>query len=287
MSDSPSFSQICSKTLSRPVFTALAKGADPLKILAPLLEQLAEREIRSVSATLELAFGHLRSHYRNEYVYKAAVIDRIVFGRHSPATSAVGMELHVGKSIVDIAIFNGTSTAYEVKSELDSPRRLTSQTADYLKAFDKVYVVAPRNNAHRYELCCDQRVGIMELNERGSLSTIREAMSNLHSIDTRALFKMLRREEYVAAIERLLGQKITLPNGLVSQYCEQEFCKLSVQDAHAIHLKAMRRRTTDKDFVGYLRALPSHLRALGYSSNLTATQRAKIRAVLDSHAYLT
>lgn len=220
MSDSTSFSHICSRALSRPVFTALAKGADPLKILAPLLEKLAEREVRSVAGVLELAFSHLSNHHRNEYVYKSAVIDRIVFGRHSPATSAVGMELHVGKSIVDIAVFNGTSTAYEVKSELDSPRRLTSQTADYLKAFDKVYVVAPRNNAHRYVSFCDQRVGIMELNERGSLRTVREAASNIHNIDTRALFRMLRRDEYVGAIEKHLGQKISLPNGLVSQYCE-------------------------------------------------------------------
>ncbi|WP_128096206.1 sce7726 family protein [Stenotrophomonas sp. HMWF003] len=287
MSDSTSFSHICSRALSRPVFTALAKGADPLKILAPLLEQLAEREVRSVAGALELAFSHLSSHHRNEYVYKSAVIDRIVFGRHSPANSAVGMELHVGKSIVDIAVFNGTSTAYEVKSELDSPRRLTSQTTDYLKAFDKVYVVSPRNNAHRYESFCDQRVGIMELNERGSLSTVREAASNIHNVDTRALFRMLRRDEYVGAIEKHLGQKISLPNGLVSQYCEKEFCKLSVEDAHAIHLKAMRGRTTNKEFVSYLRALPNHLRALGYSSNLSSTQRSKIREVLDSHAQLT
>jgi len=287
MSDLPSFSHICSRALSRPVFTALAKGADPLKILAPLLEQLDEGEGHSVAGALELAFSHLSSHHRNEYVYKSAVIDRIVFGRHSPATSAVGMELHVGKSIVDIAIFNGTSTAYEVKSELDSPRRLTSQTANYLKAFDKVYVVAPRNNAQRYESFCDHRVGIMELNERGSLSIVRAATSNMNNIETRALFRMLRRDEYVGAIEKHLGQKISLPNGLVSQYCEKEFCKLSVEDAHAAYLKAMRKRTTNKEFVGYLRSLPNHLRTLGYSSNLSSMQQSKIREVLDSHAKLT
>jgi len=287
MSDLPSFSHICSRALSRPVFTALAKGADPLKILAPLLEQLDEGDVHSVAGALELAFSHLSSHHRNEYVYKSAVIDRIVFGRHSPATSAVGMELHVGKSIVDIAIFNGTSTAYEVKSELDSPRRLTSQTADYLKAFDKVYVVAPRNNAQRYESFCDHRVGIMELNERGSLSIVRAATSNMNNIETRALFRILRRDEYVGAIEKHLGQKISLPNGLVSQYCEKEFCKLSVEDAHAAYLKAMRKRTTNKEFVGYLRSLPNHLRTLGYSSNLSSMQQSKIREVLDSHAKLT
>lgn len=40
-------------------------------------------------------------------------------------------EFNVGASKADLAVFNGTSTVYEIKSEIDSTERLKSQMGDY------------------------------------------------------------------------------------------------------------------------------------------------------------
>lgn len=286
MSALPNHAILCARALSRPTFVALGRGEDPHRILTPLLRTLPQGSAK-VSALLEAAFEYLRASYRNEYFYKNTVINKVVFGRHSPATSAVGTELHVGRSIIDLAVYNGTSTAYEIKSELDSPRRLTSQTTDYLRAFNKVYVVAPENSAERYAEFCNRRVGIIVLKNRGSLSVVRDAHSNLDLIDSRVIFRMLRRNEYKRALEHYLQESIDLPNGVVSKYCEDEFAKIPIGQAHQIYLDAMRARTTDTETVEFIRSLPPFLRALGYASGLSRPQRLNLEKALDFHLRLT
>jgi hypothetical protein len=56
----------------------------------------------------DVAFDKLFRSYRTEYVYKAAIANKLLFGKHSPRTAAMQVELPIGRSIVDIAIFNGT-----------------------------------------------------------------------------------------------------------------------------------------------------------------------------------
>ena len=58
-------------------------------------------------------------------------------GEHIPQNSTLINEFRVCNSKADIAIINGKSTVYEIKSKYDSLDRLESQIADYKKVFDK------------------------------------------------------------------------------------------------------------------------------------------------------
>jgi len=107
-----------------------------------LLTRASEKQ--SLASLFDSAWRAMRCAYRNEFVYKTENANRIVFGRHSPNTASLYVELPVGRSIVDVAVFNGTSTAYEIKTEFDTPRRLTTQTSDHLTAFDRVCLVTHR-----------------------------------------------------------------------------------------------------------------------------------------------
>lgn len=55
-------------------------------------------------------------------------------------------ELNVGKSRVDLCKINGTSIAYEIKTDLDTPKRLGQQMNDYFQAFDEVYLICSSKN---------------------------------------------------------------------------------------------------------------------------------------------
>lgn len=56
----------------------------------------------------------------------------------------VAFEMAVGDSRVDICRINGSSYAYEIKTEYDTFDRLETQMSDYIKTFEKVYVIVPK-----------------------------------------------------------------------------------------------------------------------------------------------
>ena len=274
--------RIFARVLSRPTFAALAAGQPPERVFSFLRAAGEYRRGQTVASVYETAFDLLSKSYRNEYVYKAAIADRIVFGRHSPRTSSLAVELPVGRSIVDVAVFNGTSTAYEIKTEFDSPKRLVTQTPDYLRAFERVFVVTHPASVARYEAACDPRVGLLALEARGRLRLVREAGSNAEHVEPRVQFRMLRRSEYVLALQALTGEPIDLPNGLVAGHCEKLFTDLPREVAHREFVAALRSRTTSAADADFLTSLPTHLRVLGFSSQLSSPQRSRILSLLDT-----
>lgn len=270
---------------TRPVFSSMARTGDPHKSLEFLLKgkiafksSFAEAPLSSL---FEDAWHYLSTSYRNEYIYKNELATRLIFGRHSPRTAGFQVEFPVGRSIADIVIANGTSTAYEIKTEFDTSRRLPSQTSDYLQVFDKVYVVTHPAHVERYERELDPRVGLIVLTQRSSLTPYREAYSNAENVSPTEVFKCLRREEYVGAIQQLLDINPIMPNGLIAAYCEKLFAAFTPQEAHQVLVKALRLRTTNKSTVDFVVQLPSSLRALGYATPLSGKQRVNLLELLS------
>ncbi|MFJ4110708.1 sce7726 family protein [Pseudomonas sp. NPDC089758] len=273
-----------SKILSRSKFLSLAKGSHPADIFKDI-KDFVPADVTTVSDLYEFAFKLTKKAYRNEYIYKTAIANRVVFGRHSPKTSSIAVELPIEDSVVDLAIFNGTSTAYEIKTELDSPRRLTTQTPNYLKAFDNIYIVTAPRLAATYEKACPKEIGIITLTSRDCLSIVRPAQSNKANINPATIFKTLRRDEYVTALEEILKTKISLPNGIIRQHCEKVFCTLDPTQAHEIFVNSMRLRTTSIESASFLLRLPEHLRILGYASSLSRPQRERLLIALEKNLH--
>lgn len=274
------------KAFRRTFFTSLARGEvksnhlDFIKMHFPVDNRVSLRDFFCS------AFDELRKSYRNEYIYKSFITNKIVLGRYSPLTSSISFELAVNKSIVDIAVFNKESTAYEIKTEFDTPRRLLTQTPDYVKAFDKVYVVTHPKFSKRY---CDMvlpNVGVMVLTEKDTLQTVKEAISNSDQRDLRFIFNMMRKGEYVAIIESYLNKKLDVPNGLISGYCREVFFNMPKEIAYKLFLKAMQARTTTQENADFIYSLPASLRVLGYSTPLSKKQREYIMDIIDDKGFL-
>lgn len=277
--------RLLARTFTRPVFAAMARTGDYREPLDFLFKHgivvSAKTKDAPLSNWFDKAWSRLASSYRNEYVYKNELATRLIFGRHSPRTASFQVEMGVGRSIVDIAVANGTTTAYEIKTEFDTSRRLQSQTNDYLKAFDKVYVVTHPAHVARYERELDPRVGLIVLSQKTSLTPYREAQSNVENVDPAVVFRCLRRDEYLQAIKLLFGTTPVLPNGLIASHCEKLFGTISSDAAHKILVRALRARTTDKSTVDFVAQLPSCLRALGYATPLSGKQRNTILELLS------
>ncbi len=151
---------------------------------------------RRVSNVFEYAFSLLkREGYRHEYIYKSALTHKILLGTHSLQTASMINEFRVGDCKADVAILNGTATVYEVKSERDSLTRLERQIAAYATVFAKVYVIAAEGHIDAVVDTVPDFVGILCLNSRHRISTLRDAVDEPERTSPGAIFDSIRTEE--------------------------------------------------------------------------------------------
>lgn len=99
----------------------------------------------------------LQKNYPNEISIKSNFINKVIMKTKKHVTI---FELNVGSSRVDLCKINGHSTAYEIKTEFDSPTRLASQMKDYFKIFEKVYLICPEKKLYLYEKLLPDNCGI-------------------------------------------------------------------------------------------------------------------------------
>ncbi len=267
--------RLLTRLFTRPTFAALSSPVEWTLVLAHMSRYVTAQpaEPQPLGLVFEKAWDELRKHHRTEYIYKNEVANRILFGRHSPHVAALHTELPIGRSIIDTAVFNGTSTAYEVKTEFDSSRRLKTQTRDYAKAFEKVFVVADPKFAGVYAQLVEVNVGVLALTRRGGLQVVKEARSDKTRFDSWTMFRCLRRQEYLKALFPLAPRLGDLPNGHIAVESWRIFQQLSTDDAHKMFVEALRRRNTNGSVPSFLQQLPQSLRALGCGTPLTKLQQ--------------
>lgn len=82
-------------------------------------------------------------YYPNETSVKSTFINNVLFKTSNHVSI---FELNVGKSRLDLCKINGCSTAYEIKTDLDTPIRLKQQMIDYFQVFEKVYLICSVQN---------------------------------------------------------------------------------------------------------------------------------------------
>jgi hypothetical protein len=100
-------------------------------------------------------------------------------------------------------MFNGISRAYEIKTELDSDKRLGTQLADYKKIFQRCFVVVHDNCVGKY-INADDDIGIISMCvNRGNVKFEEvKAPKDNHNIDPHILIRCLRSSEYKELVKR-------------------------------------------------------------------------------------
>jgi len=91
----------------------------------------------------EFANCFLLQYYPNETSVKSNFINNILFKTNNHVSI---FELNVGSSRLDLCKINRFSTAFEIKTELDTPKRLNQQMKDYFQVFEMVYVICSIHN---------------------------------------------------------------------------------------------------------------------------------------------
>lgn len=207
-----------------PLFSRLVTQSQMLRSIS-----LSER----VCTVFEAAFSLLkREGYRHEYIYKAALTHKILLGKHSLQTASMINEFRVGDCKADVAILNGTATVYEVKSERDSLARLERQIAAYSTVFAKVYVIAAESHIRSVVNSVPDFVGVLCLNSRHQISTLRDAADQPERTSPSAIFDSIRTDDARMILSSFGVCVPCVPNTELYAVLRDEFVKLDPVQAH-------------------------------------------------------
>jgi hypothetical protein len=237
----------------------------------------------TVSNLFELAFSVLkRRGYRDEYVYKAALTQNVLLGKHNLRTASMVTEFRVGDCKADVVILNGTGTVYEIKSERDSLARLQRQMAAYAKVFAKVYVIAAECHVAAVTDLVPEHVGVCCLDQRGYITLKREAVEQPERTCPAAIFDCLRTDE---ARRILIAQNVfvpQVPNTEISGVLKRLFIQLDPTVAHRGMVEVLKNTRNLLPLSELIDQLPLSLQTAALSVPLRKLDHSRLVAAVNT-----
>jgi hypothetical protein len=258
---------------------------------SPLFARLARQSLllgsipssKPVYKLFEEAFSLLkREGYRHEYIYKAALMHKILLGTHSLQTASMLNEFRVCECKADLVILNGTATVYEVKSERDSLNRLERQVNAYSKVFAQVCVIAAEDHIHALLGSLPQSVGVLRLTSRYQISTLRDAIDLTESVSPAAIFDSIRTEE---ARMILLSYEVPIPdvpNTLLNSELRELFIRLRPREAHQGMVRVLKKTRNLLPLSDLVAQLPRSLQTAALSVPLRKLDHARLVAAVNT-----
>jgi len=229
----------------------------------------------SLGKFFDIIFHFLLKSYRNEYIYKNIIANKILLGKHSLKTSQILTEFRIGKNKADFIVLNGNTTVYEIKSEYDSFSRLNKQITSYSKAFEFVNVITSPSQIEKALYTLPENIGILSFTSRNTISTIRKPKNNLENIDLSMLFDSLRKNEYLQIIKSYYGYIPNVPNTKIFSACKKLYCEIPVEKTIKLTTEVLKKRNYSDFIIQQINKVPYSLVAyiLSLGSNKTRVEK--------------
>lgn len=225
-------------------------------------------------------YSELLKNYRCEYIFKNEVINRILLPKMAHRETIVMNEFRVDQSIADLVMFNGTSRAFEIKTDYDSDKRLAHQLRDYCKLFELCYLVVSDDSCEKYIHVIPENVGVITMKYvRGKLvhHIVKEAVQD-STIDVHTLMRSVRTNEYKNITKRVCGK---LPN--VSEFdmfdaCEQLLLCADNSQVNKAFIAEIKKRVSN---MNSLQNADSAFRQLCLSTNMDIATYTQLTSKLN------
>lgn len=237
------------------------------------------KNIITYSDYIRYAYNTLKKEYRCEYIYKNEIINELLLKKYGTKDTVVINEFKVGNSVADMVLFNGTSKAFEIKTELDSERRLNGQLSDYTQIFKECYIVTHESLIGKY-LNKNENIGVIAITKHGKsfkMEEVRKATVS-EEIDSDILMRSIRAQEYKSIITSYFG---ILPN--VNSFKMFDECALLMKEIpdnalNSLFIAELKKRVTNTQF---LKSYYKELRQLCLSLNINQTEYLKLNNKLS------
>ena len=218
---------------------------------------------------------------RDEYVYKTALVRKILLGRHSFQTASMLNEFRVGECKADLVILNGTATVYEVKSERDSLSRLERQLTAYSRVFPRVYVIAAESHVGSILKSVPQEVGVLGLSSRLQIKTMRQAIDCHERVSPNAIFDSIRTDEARMILQALKISVQSVPNTQINAVLRDCFAKISPEEALQGMLWVLKKTRSLMYLSELTEQLPSCLQTAALSVPMRKLDHARLVSAIN------
>ncbi|QNU62797.1 MULTISPECIES: sce7726 family protein [Vreelandella] len=219
---------------------------------------------------------------RDEYIYRAAISQKILMGTHSLRTASMLNEFRAGSSKADLVILNGTATVYEIKSERDSLARLANQVDNYKRVFAKVNVIASEGHIDGIIETVPKDVGIMCLSKRFRISTVREAAECPARICPITVFESLRMTESKTILQELGVTVPEVPNTQRHAAMRDLFATLDPMALHVEMVRTLKRTRNLAPLGDFVDRLPKSLQAAALSISVRRSDHPKLIGAIET-----
>ncbi len=270
-----------SSIFSRSVFTNVLKYNDFTRFNNLINRYDINYNFSTYLDYIKYVYKCIAEDYRCEYVYKNETINQILIGQLGTKDAIAINEFRVKDSIVDIALFNGESRAYEIKTEYDNEKRLAHQLENYCKLFQKCYVIVPEELYQKYEGLVPPNIGIVvlyKMKRKILLEERKEAVSN-NAIDSKILMHSLRTQEYKNIIKECKGDLPNVSCFEMFDRCEAIMKDIKQEKLSACFLKEIKKRTSCTHL---LRMLPKEIRLICLAMNFNKKQLDSLQQKLNN-----
>ena len=164
----------------------------------------------------------INKYYHNEITIKSNFINNILLKSQNHITI---FELNSGKSRLDLCKVNGTSIAFEIKTDIDTLCRLDKQLYDYMSLFEKVYVICSEKRCTLIEKNIPNECGIYSYkitkNGKYIFKEYKKAKKS-KIINERQQLKLLTKKELEQIVERKLLTKDELINYILKNKTKKQ-----------------------------------------------------------------
>ncbi|WP_372373763.1 sce7726 family protein [Vreelandella venusta] len=219
---------------------------------------------------------------RDEYIYRAAISQKILMGTHTLRTASMLNEFRAGSSKADLVILNGTATVYEIKSERDSLARLATQVENYKRVFAKVNVIASEGHIDEIIETVPNDVGVMCLSKRFQITTVREAAECPARICPVTVFESLRMAES-NIILRTMGVVVPeVPNTQRHAVMRDLFARLDPVELHVEMVRTLKRTRDLAPLGDFVNRLPKSLQAAALSISVRRSDHPKLIGAIET-----
>lgn len=204
------------------------------------------KNFTTYSEYIKYAYDSLKKEYRCEYIYKNELINELLLKKYGTENTVVINEFKVGNSVADMVLFNGTSKAFEIKTELDSEKRLSGQMNDYTRIFKECYIVTHESLIRKY-LETDERIGVIAIIKHGNsfkMEEVRKA-SVSEEIDANILMRSIRTLEYKNIITAYYGQLPSVSNFKMFDECAFLMRKIPNMELNSLFITELKKRASN------------------------------------------
>ncbi len=201
----------------------------------------------SYLTVLRQAYKVLEMHYPNEYILKNEFLTQWLKRELGNSNSIIFNELRIGKAIADLAIFNGKSKVFEIKTILDKEYRLSNQLQEYNKLFNEVYIVVPNELLSKY-IKFDNSIGIITYDSRSkNFELIQKPIFN-SNIDVNVLMEVIHTKEYLDIVKKYYDCIPEMNSFNQFNICKELIAKIPNKELNELFICKMKERKINNLF---------------------------------------